>query len=168
MPLIRILACLTVMGALVASVSTRADDEGVYRSDRHGDWGVFRDGQGADLLCWVASEAKLGAIPLDDAGRGMPPGKVLVLYTVQNGELSLELRGMEGPAAGGALHVGGRIFPLLFQDGWGWLADLGDAPAVRPIFEVQESAFLKLGESGYALSLDGFGPALRAAERACE
>ena len=168
MPMIRILAFLTILGALLVSVSTRADDEGVYRSGRHGDWGVFRDGQGADLLCWVASEARLGAMPLDDAGRGMPASKVLVLYTVQNGELSLELRGMEGPRAGGALHVGGRNFPLFFRDGWGWLADLGDAPAIRPAFEAQETAFVKLGETGYVLSLDGFGPALRAAVRACE
>ena len=165
---IRILACLALVGALLASVPARADDAGVFRSDRYGDWGVFRDGEGADLLCWVASEAKLGAIPLDDAGRGMPASKVLVLYTVQNDELSLELRGMEGPPGGGRLHVGGRNFPLFFRDGWGWLADLGDAPAIRPFFEAQESAFLKLGETGYSLSLDGFGPALRAAGRACE
>ena len=168
MPLIRILACLTLVAALLGSVSARADDEGVQRSDHHGDWGVFRDGQGADLLCWVASEATLGVMPLDDAGRGMPASKVLVLYTVQNDELSLELRGMEGPRTGGALHVGGRNFPLLFRDGWGWLADLGDAPAIRLAFEAQETAFVKLGETGYVLSLDGFGPALRAAARACE
>ena len=164
----RLLSCRVVVAVLLLAVPVHAGDEGVPRGDRHGDWGVFRDGQGADLLCWVASEAELGAIPLDDAGRGMPPGKVLVLYTVQNDELSLELRGMEGPSAGGALHVGGRNFPLLFRDGWGWLADLGDAPAVRPAFEAQETAFVKLGETGYVLSLDGFGPALRAAARACE
>ena len=153
------------VAALIALAAVQAPAQEVKRSSGHGAWGVFRDGTGADLLCWVAASARLGALPLD--GEAVPPEQILVLFTPSNGQLSMELRGGATPREDGIFTVGDDSFAIFFQDGWGWLKSKGADTLVKGLMRTHETAYVRIGEAGYALSLEGFAPAVEEAKALC-
>ncbi len=145
---------------LLLGVSAPAHAAEALRIDAHGDWAVFRDGVGAERLCWAATKAtrRQGA---DDGER------FLIMYTAHGDEFTVVLEGSETRLTDGHLSLGGQWFALFFEDGWGWLVNTGDAPTVRRLLETETSAEILVRGAGYVLSLDGFAKALAAAERAC-
>ena len=151
--------------ALAACLAFPASAQEVDRIGAHAGWGVFEDGVGADRLCWVAASAELGALPL--GGDEIPPAKILVLFTSGKDEVSLELRGGLSGAKAGEFSIGDTVFPLFFQDGWGWLSGRNKEQAFKAAMQSHKTAYIRIGETGYSLSLVGFSPALRDAEDAC-
>ncbi len=162
--LVGALLSATLWVAASLSVPILLGAQEVKRADSHGVWGVFADGSGADRLCWVAAKAKLGALPLSP-GAEPPPESVLVLFSSGKDELSLELGGLA--PSDGHISLGGERFGLFSQDGWAWLSDDRLGTALKHLLVQHETAFIRLGSSGYSLSLDGFVPALRKAEGLC-
>ncbi len=151
--------------ALAACLGLPAAAQEVDRIGAHDGWGVFEDGVGANRLCWVAASAELGALPL--GGDEIPPAKILVLFTSGKDEVSLELRGGLSGAKAGEFSIGEAVFPLFFQDGWGWLSGRKAGRAFKAAMETHRTAYIRIGETGYSLSLTGFVPALREAEETC-
>ena len=151
--------------ALAACLVFPASAQEVDRIGAHAGWGVFEDGVGANRLCWVAASAELGALPL--CGDEIPPAKILVLFTSGKDEVSLELRGGLAGAKDGEFSIGDTAYPLFFQSGWGWLRDNNKAQAFKTALQTHQTAYIRIGETGYSLSLTGFSPALREAEDTC-
>ena len=151
-----------VLAVFLAALPVAAQE--VSRIAAHGAWGVFKDGTGADQLCWVAATAELGELPL--GGDTLPPPEILILYTPSNAQLSLELRGGATPA-GGEITIARERFPLFFENGWGWLSRRGTDSNVRALMETKNTAYLRVGEAGYSVVLNGFAPAIAQAEQLC-
>lgn len=138
------------------------------RIARLGDWSVFRDGEGADLLCWVATRGRLGVVDLGTAAGAGPGDEVLILFSAGLDEFSVELRGASEPLGESTLALGGTRFPLFFQDGAGWSEDRSLDADLKTALAGPGIGTLDLGGASYRFSLKGFAPALAAAEEACQ
>lgn len=134
---------------------------------RVADWSVFRDGEGDDLLCWVATRGQRGVVDLERSVAARPAGEVLVLFSAGLDEVSIELRGAPDPEGDSWLTLGGQRFALFFQDGWGWSRDREVDNDLKAGLAEGGIGTLDLGGANYRFSLDGFAAALAEAEAAC-
>lgn len=163
-PISRLRTLAAGLAMLLAATAVPAAAQGVDRVASHGDWSVFADGTGADRLCWVATVAEQRSLVPVAPGGQQPNQKITVLFTAGSDELSLEVGGTSG---GGHIAIGGERFPLLMQDGWAWLGKVEDGPALKARMQSRTTAYLEIDGAGYEFALDGFEPALQAAERLC-